>query len=57
MTKPCVISAKVPQELLDKMNEAQSGLEIPTRNELIVRAIRLYYSSYRYGMENGKANE
>ncbi|MDR0508384.1 MAG: ribbon-helix-helix domain-containing protein [Candidatus Methanoplasma sp.] len=49
-----VISAKVPLELLEKMDEVQAGLGIPTRNELIIRAAMLYYASYRYGMEEGK---
>jgi len=49
----CVISAKIPPELLEKMDEMQEGLCIETRNELIVRSVRLYYANYIHGIEKG----
>jgi hypothetical protein len=52
MTKFKVISAKVPPEMVDIMDEMQNALKIETRNELIIRAIRLYHVAYRSGINN-----
>jgi len=56
--KTIVISAKISPDLFEKMEEVRDGLDIPTRNELIIRAIRLYYANYRHGIEQrGAAHE
>ncbi|WP_374239228.1 ribbon-helix-helix domain-containing protein [Thiocapsa sp. N5-Cardenillas] len=46
--KPVVISAKIPQAMLDELNELQTSLHISTRQELIERALRLFIYSSRF---------
>jgi hypothetical protein len=50
MTDIRVISAKVPPEMVDMMDEMRNALNIETRNELIIRAIRLYHAAYLHGL-------
>jgi Predicted transcriptional regulators containing the CopG/Arc/MetJ DNA-binding domain and a metal-binding domain len=57
MTDVKVISAKVSPELFDKMEEVRDGLGIPTRNEVIIRAIRMYYANYRFAIEHDNTTE
>ena len=52
MTNVKVISAKVPPEMVEQMDEMQNSLNIETRNELIVRAIRLYHAAYLHGLNS-----
>jgi len=44
------ISAKVAPDLLEKMNEIKSGLDI-NNTELVKRALQLYYASYKHALE------
>ena len=57
MIETRVISAKISPELLKEMDEIQSGLGIKTRNELIIRAIRLYSACYRFGLSHADLEE
>jgi hypothetical protein len=47
-----VISAKVPPEMVDFMDKMQNTLGIETRNELIIRAIRLYHAAYLHSLND-----
>lgn len=51
------IAAKVTPDIIEKMDEVQNGLGIPTRNELIIRAITLYYANYRHGIEQKEVTQ
>lgn len=42
-----VISAKVPPTLAEEIDSVAGLLNIPTRNEFIERAVRLYIGAFR----------
>ncbi len=51
-----LVSAKIPGDLFDELEEIRQDLRIETRSEIIGRALRLYAATVKIAM-NGITND